>query len=136
MQNSLSPELLYLALISGFTAIIWIPIIINRLGEMGLWPALKNPEPDQRPAAPWANRAHAAHQNAIENLVVFAPLALIIALTGQGSDITALFAAIFFFARVAHTIIYILGVPVLRTIAFAFGFIAQMVFAAHILRIF
>ena len=126
------PELFYLALTAAFTGVIWMPIIANRLMEMGLWPALKNPQPDTRPEAAWANRAHAAHRNAIENLVVFAPLALVVHAMGVGDHLTATFAAVFFFARLAHAFIYIAGVPVLRTIAFAIGFVAEMVFALRI----
>lgn len=132
MQNTLGPEAHYLALTAAFTAVIWVPIIVNRLREMGVWRALKNPEPDARPAAAWAFRADAAHRNAIENLVVFAPLAILVVVSGVGDALTAAFAAVFFYARVAHAVIYTLGVPVLRTLAFLAGFAAQVVFALRL----
>ena len=34
--------------------------------------------------------------------------------------------AVYFWARLAHVIVYTLGVPVLRTLAFAVGFVAQV----------
>ena len=71
-----SPELAYVALTALFTGVLWVPIIVNRLAEMGPWRALKNPEPDVRPHADWAYRLANAHRNAIENLVVFGPLAI------------------------------------------------------------
>lgn len=132
MISQHAPELFYLALTSAFTAVIWVPIILNRLSEMGIWQALKNPDPDSRPDASWAIRADAAHRNAIENLVVFAPLALIVHIQGTGDELTALFALTFFIARVAHAIIYTFGLPLLRSIAFAGGFAAQTVFALRI----
>lgn len=133
MPHALSPELTYAALAAAFTGVIWIPIIANRLVEMGAWRALKNPEPDVRPKADWAYRLASAHHNAVENLVVFAPLAIVVHVLGVGDGLTALFAAAFFYSRIAHAVIYTFGIPLLRTIAFAIGFFAQ---AALVLRIF
>lgn len=127
-----SPEILYTALTAAFTGVIWVPIIVNRLTEMGPWKALSNPEPDVRPHADWAYRMAHAHRNAIENLVVFAPLAIIVHVLGLNSPMTAAAAVIFFFARVAHAVIYAFGVPLLRTIAFFVGFLCQMALAARI----
>ena len=130
---SLSPELLYTSLAALFTGVMWIPIVLNRLREVGIWPALQNPQPDARARAAWAHRLANAHRNAIENLVVFAPLAIAVHALGLGNAQTAAAAAIFFFARVAHAVIYAAGIPVLRTIAFTFGFICQVVLAARVL---
>lgn len=127
-----SPEILYTALTAAFTGVIWVPIIVSRLTEMGPWKALSNPEPDVRPHADWAYRMAHAHRNAIENLVVFAPLAIIVHVLGLNSPMTAAAAVIFFFARVAHAVIYTFGVPLLRTIAFFVGFLCQMALAARI----
>lgn len=128
-----SPELLFASLTAGFTAVIWIPIVANRLAEMGPWKALSNPEPDVRPRADWAYRMGHAHRNAIENLVVFVTLAIVVHVLGLGSPLTAWAAAIFFYARVAHAIIYALGIPLLRTVAFLVGFLCQMALLARIL---
>ena len=128
-----SPELLYTTLTAAFTGIIWIPIIVNRLAEMGPWKALSNPERDVRPHADWADRMGHAHRNAIENLVVFAPLAIIVHVLGLGSPLTAAAAAAYFFARVAHAAIYTFGILLLRTIAFTVGFGCQIIMAARIL---
>jgi uncharacterized MAPEG superfamily protein len=128
-----SPELYYTTLTAVFTGVIWVPIIINRLAEMGPWKALSNPEPDVRPHANWSYRLVQAHRNAIENIVVFAPLAIIVHLLGLASPLTAAAAAIFLYARVAHTVIYALGIPLLRTIAFFIGFFCQVIMAARIL---
>lgn len=130
---TVSPELLYTTLTAAFTGIIWVPIIVNRLGEMGPWKALKNPEPDVRPHANWAYRLAHAHRNAVENLVVFAPLAIIVHVLGLGSPLTAAAAATFLYARIAHAVIYTFGIPLLRTIAFTVGFGCQMILAARVL---
>lgn len=126
-MTNIAPELAYTALSAMLTGIMWIPIIVNRLREMGAWKALSNPEPDIRPHADWAYRLTNAHRNAIENLVVFAPLALSVHAFGIGTALTATAALLFFWSRVAHAVIYTLGIPLLRTIAFAIGFGAQVV---------
>lgn len=131
-MNALSPELNYTAWSAALTGSLWMPLIANRLREMGVWKALKNPEPDVRPHANWAYRLANAHRNAIENLVVFAPLALGVHLLGLGTATTAAAAALFFWSRLAHALIYAFGVPLLRTLAFLAGFGAQ---ATMLLRI-
>lgn len=125
--TTLPPEFLALSLVAALTGILWIPIILNRLAEMGAWKALRNPEPDVRPEADWAYRLSCAHRNAIENLVVFAPLAIIVTLTGATSNLTAAACWIFLFSRLAHALIYSFGIPLFRTIAFAVGFACQAV---------
>jgi uncharacterized MAPEG superfamily protein len=132
-MTMLSPELTYTALAAALTGCLWVPIILNRLREMGPWKALKNPQPDVRPRADWAYRLANAHRNAIENLVVFAPLALGIHIMQLGTAATAIAAALYFWSRLAHALIYTFGVPLLRTIAFVVGFGAQ---ATLFLRLF
>ena len=129
----MSTELTFLTLTAAFSAVLWMPIIANRLYEMGAWTALKNPQPDVRPKADWAYRLSNAHRNAVENLAVFAPLAIAVHVLGIGDPLTGMWATIFFAARVAHAAIYTAGIPLLRTIAFFTGFLAQMVFAGRLL---
>ena len=76
-----------------------------------------------------------AHDNAIENLIVFAPLVLILAQLDYSTKWTALACAVYFWARVAHLIVYTLGLPVFRTLAFTVGFFAQAVLALAIFKI-
>lgn len=128
----LTPEYQAVTYAAAFTGVIWIPIIVNRLAEMGPWKALSNPQPDVRPHADWAYRLANAHRNAIENLVVFAPLAIIVGLLERGDALTAAAGFAFVGARISHAVIYTFGVPLLRTIAFAVGFGAQAVMALRI----
>lgn len=128
----MAPELTATAIVAAFTGILWVPIIANRLAEMGVWRALSNPEPDLRPAAAWAHRLGHAHRNAIENLVVFAPLAIVVAATGVGDTTTAMASATFVACRIAHAVIYGFGIPLLRTIAFFGGFLAQAALALRL----
>lgn len=132
MTEHLSPELFWLTATAVLTALFWVPYVLNRMVENGLWGALRNPEPDARPRARWAERMMCAHTNAVENLVIFAPLVLVAELSGHTGAVTAAAAAIYFAARAAHYVIYVAGVPVLRTLAFAAGFGAQIALALAI----
>ncbi len=124
----MTTELYWLTLTTLMTAAFWLPYIINRLLEMGLSQAVLNPDSDPAPDAAWAKRMMNAHRNAVENLVVFAPLVLVVQLTGTNSSLTASAALVYFFARLGHFIVYSLGIPGLRTVAFAVGFVCQMIF--------
>jgi len=132
-MNKIPTELLYTTLTAAFVALIWVPIILNRLHELGIWTALRSPRPDGRARADWAYRLDNAHRNAIENLVVFAPLAIMVHQLGLATPLTAAAAMVFFYTRVAHALIYALGIPLLRTLCFAAGFFAQMILAGTLL---
>ena len=127
MQTAMTRELFWLTSTVTLTALFWVPYILNRLNEHGAWPALRNPQPDLRPKAQWAERMMRAHANAVENLVIFAPLVFALHATGISTPATAGACMVYFFARLAHYIIYTLGLPLLRALAFAVGFAAQMV---------
>ena len=64
-------------------------------------------------------RAQRAHRNMLENLILFAALVLVAQAAGRLNAMTALGAQLFFWGRVAHAVIYIAGVPWLRTAAYA-----------------
>ncbi len=74
---------------------------------------------DARLATGWAGRAQRAHRNMLENLVLFAILILITEVTNKNNYMTGLGAQMFFWARLAYAIIYIIGIPWLRTLVWA-----------------
>jgi uncharacterized MAPEG superfamily protein len=65
----------------------------------------------------WAGRAYRAHHNMLENLVLFAALVLIATVAGKTNSSTLLGAQLFFWARLAYAVIYLAGIPYLRTAA-------------------
>jgi len=119
---SQSPELFWLTAATVLTAILWVPYVLNRIFEAGLCGALS--KPPAGPGAAWAVRTVAAHRNAAENLVIFAPLVLVAVFAHRTGPGTAQAAATYFFARLVHAIVYPLGIPVVRTLAFAVGWVA------------
>src|SRR6059058_999501 len=111
-------ELFWLTLKVILTGLLWNPYVINRAQVRGLTGAMDNPSRGDKPLAPWAKRLMFAHDNAVENLVIFAPLVLILSAIDYSTTWTALACAVFFWARLAHIIVYTLGLPVFRTAAF------------------
>jgi uncharacterized MAPEG superfamily protein len=119
-------ELKWLTLTVILTGILWIPYILDRIMVRGLMGAMANPSRGDKPQSAWAQRLYFAHTNAVENLVIFAPLVLILDALNHSTQSTLIACAMYFWARLAHAIVYTMGVPVLRTLAFTVGFIAQV----------
>ena len=122
-----SDTITWLAATTALTGCLWIPYVLDRFRRLGIARTLGNPQPaDADAQSPWARRARQAHANAVENLAVFAPLALVAIALGVGHTPLAVGAsATYFFARAAHFVLYTAGVPVLRTLAFLIGFGAE-----------
>lgn len=114
-------------------ALFVLPYVLDRILGRGLFGAMANPSPADKPQSGWADRAQAAHQNFVENIVIFAPLVILIQVLDMSSPLTTQAAMVFFGARVAHYVIYVLGIPVLRTLAFLIGYAAMAVIALHLL---
>lgn len=125
-------ELLYLTLVTVFTAVLWVPYVLNRFAVRGLFDTVGYPA-DPRPQSPWAVRLLRAHGNAVENLVVFATLVLIAQAAGISNSVTAGACVTYFWARVVHAVAYTFAVPWLRTLAFVAGFLAQLAVAWQLL---
>jgi len=129
----MSRELMWLTLTVILTGVLWIPYILDRVMIRGVAGAMANPSRRDKPQSAWAQRLYFAHTNAVENLMIFAPLVLILDAQGISTPGTALACAVYFWARLVHAVVYTMGVPVLRTLAFTVGFLAQ---AALVLGIF
>jgi uncharacterized MAPEG superfamily protein len=125
----MSRELLWLTLTVILTGLMWVPYILDRITVRGMMGAMANPSPRHKAQSPWAQRLYFAHTNAVENLIIFAPLVLILEAQGHSTQSTVIACAVYFWARLAHVVVYTMGVPVLRTLAFAVGFAAQVALA-------
>ena len=126
-------EFFWLMLTIILTGLMWIPYILDRAALRGLAVTLGNPSPSDKPQSAWAQRMMAAHDNAVENLVLFAPLVLVAHALQISTGTTVAACAVYFWARLAHFIVYTLGFPVLRTLCWTAGWLAL---AALVLAIF
>ena len=122
----MSREVFWLVCTIILTGLLWVPYILDRIKARGLMGAMDNPKPNDIPQSPWAMRLYFAHTNAVENLVIFAPLVLILDSYQISTSTTAAACAVYFWARLAHVIVYTMGLRVFRTLAFAVGFAAQV----------
>ena len=73
----MSDELTFLTYVVLLTALLWVPYILNQISAQGLVNAVGYQD-NPAALASWAQRLKAAHYNAAENLVVFAPLVIIV----------------------------------------------------------
>jgi len=133
----MSHELFWLVMTTAMTGLMWIPYILDRIMVRGVMGAMANPSPADKPQSPWAQRLMAAHVNAVENLVVVAPLVL----AAQDLNVnlatptTTIACQLYFYSRLVHVVVYTLGIPVLRTLAFVGGFVAQAILVLAICKV-
>jgi len=125
-------ELWYLALVTAFTGLLYLPYVLDRVGVWGLPDTVGYPE-NPRPQSPWARRLMRAHANAVENLVVFATLVLIAQVAGVSNGTTTTACVVYFWARVVHALAYTFGIAWVRTLGFFVGFLCQATLAWQIL---
>src|SRR6266851_542943 len=129
----MSPDLQYLL----FSIILcFVQMLIAATGantQVGL-PKLAGNREGLAEMVGWAGRARRAHLNMIENLVLFAALVLIAAVAGKTNATTAMGAMIFFWARLAYAVIYLIGIPWLRTLAWFVGVIGMVMIAWALLQ--
>jgi uncharacterized MAPEG superfamily protein len=83
---------------------------------------------DTLPKVPaWVDRADRAQRNHLENLPMFAIVILIASLLGKTNAITAVASIVIVVFRVSHSVIYMLGIPKIRSMLYfgaLFGLLA------------
>lgn len=78
----------------------------------------------------WLARAKRASDNMSENLPLFAVVVIVVHLAGKANDTTALWSQIFVIARIAHAVVYIAGITVIRTAIFLLSIFAMIMMAS------
>ena len=129
----MSPDLYYLLM---STILCFVQMLIAATGantQVGL-PALAGNREGLPDIVGWPGRARRAHLNMIENLVLFSALVLIAAVAGKANATTAMGAMIFFWARLAYALIYLIGIPWLRTLAWLVSVIGMAMIAWVLLQ--
>ncbi len=132
----MKPEIFWLAITAIMTGLFFIPYVLDRFVVRGIMGTLKNPGSEDKPLHTWAQRAKQAHHNAVENLVVFAALVVAAQLAGISNELTVLGCILSFWARLAHYIIYTLGIPGLRTLSFVVGVVGELLIAIALIQAF
>jgi uncharacterized MAPEG superfamily protein len=125
----------YTALSGVWIAIAWVPYIIDRIIVRGLIGGMANPSPDLAPQSAWAQRAKSAHTVAVESFVAFAPLAVIASIRLPEDGFPGVLAMTYFIGIFLHYIIYCLGIPVARTLAFALAALSTLALGLRVLGV-
>ena len=118
----MSFELQLLVCAVALTVIQVVVAVLGSITQVGMPPLMANRE-GLAEFTGWVGRAHRAHRNMLENLVLFAALVLVAHAAGRENAMTALGAQLFLWGRVAFAAIYIIGIPYLRTAAWTVGLV-------------
>jgi uncharacterized MAPEG superfamily protein len=118
-------ELTYLAAATLLTLLIRAAWMLNKVQIRGLRVVVGYPK-ESKPLSEWAHRLWVAHEDAIQSLVTFAVLVIIVQMSGLSDESTAIAAAAYFWARLLHVFAYMFALRWLKTIAFLSGFFSQI----------
>ncbi len=131
----MSEEIYWLTLTTVYTAVLVLPYAVYRIGRIGMVQVFMNPLPGDDPFdEAWAHRSYRAHMNAFENLILFAPIAIGIHVTGASNEVTQISSAVFFWSRFLHGPLTIFKVPIFRTLSYFVGLGATFTMAYQLLE--
>ena len=110
----MKPELMLLTWAALLTLVQAVVAVQGAMMQVGL-PMLAGNREGMPEIRGWGGRAARAHRNMLENLVLFAVLVLIAVLSDKTNATTLMGAQLFLWARVAYAVVYVAGLPWLRT---------------------
>ena len=129
----MSVELLMLL----YSALLFLVIILVQAGlgisQNGLMAQAGNRDNLPEPTV-LRQRLQRLSANMQENLVMFAVVVLVASAAGVSNDATVLGASVFFYARVAHAIVYAFGWPVIRPLFYFAGLYGIVVIAVQVIK--
>ncbi len=128
----MSIEILSAAAIAGVLLLLTLIQGTRNVLVLGLPTAAGN----QHDIAPWTganDRLNRAIRNLIEAVAIFVPLAVAVEVMGLTNSTTALGAEIFLISRIIHAVVYVVGVPWVRTSAWTGGVIGILMVASPLL---
>lgn len=120
----------------AYSAALLLVLVLIQAGagirSVGLMP-LANSRDGLPPPQGFHARALRCVDNHREGLTIFAPLVLVAALTHVSNGTTVLGAQMFFYSRVAHAVLYLAGVPMVRPLAWAVGLAGTLMVLAALM---
>lgn len=126
------PHDLQMLVWSAALAIVQMLIAVTAAtGQVGL-PTLAGNRDNLPAFVGWTLRAQRAHLNMLENLAIFAIFVIVAQLTGRTNATTALGTTIFFWARVAYAVVYLAGIPWVRTLVWGVSFAGMLMVASQL----
>lgn len=116
---------LELWMLLGCCLLLFILVMVQQIHtdlKMGAKYALSNRE-ELKPNAGISGRIDRAILNLRENMLLFAPVVLVLAVAGISTGATQTGAIIFLIARTIHAITYVLGIILVRSLSWFAGII-------------
>jgi uncharacterized MAPEG superfamily protein len=118
----------------GLAFIQMLVAVLGCIVQVGL-PKLAGNREGLAPMTGWVGRAQRAHLNMLENIVLFAPLVLIADIISRSNNaVIELGAQIFFWARLVYAIVYIIGIPWLRTTIWGISVVGLVMIFVQLVR--
>lgn len=121
----MTPDLTYLVWAAALTMAQLLIVIVGATMQIPL-PVLAGNRETAVEGRGWLGRAQRAHRNILESLVLFAILVLVAHVAGQANAMTALGAAVYFWARVVYAVIYLLGITWVRSLVFGVSMVGLL----------
>lgn len=121
----MTPDLTYLVWAAALTMAQLLIVIVGATMQIPL-PVLAGNRETAVEGRGWLGRAQRAHRNILESLVLFAILVLVAHVAGKANAMTALGAAVYFWARVVYAAIYLLGITWVRSLVFGVSMVGLL----------
>ncbi len=130
----MTPDLWILLSLALLTEILTLPPVVARASVRGgiRW-IFYNRDTVLAGVAPWGGRAVRAHGNLADNLAIYGAVIGIAYITGAANSVTLIAGVVLLIARVLHAVVYIAGIPYLRTAVFAVAQVAMLVYVWQII---
>jgi len=119
------------------TALLILLVLIQAtvgVQAQGLQP-MAGPRDNLPEPKPFQARTKRVVDNHREGLTMFAPLVLAAALAHVSNSWTVLGAELFFWSRLAHAVLYLAGVPMIRPLAWVVGLVGILMVLAALLHL-
>ncbi len=121
----MTSELTILALFGLLVIVILLIQVLLAASEFGL-SYLATPRDEKREQTGMGGRSLRCLENSVVAMALFAPAVLLLAVQDAFTGLTLLCAQAFLISRVLYSVVYLMGVPWLRTILWLVGFFATV----------
>ena len=129
----MKPELNLLVWATALAVVQVLVAVTAAFTQVGLMKLVGNRD-DMPKLVGWVGRAERAHINILQNLVLFDVLVIVAVLTNRTNDMTLLGAQLFFWGRVAYALIYLAGLPWLRTLSWVASVVGLLLIFLQLIK--
>lgn len=124
-----------LTLLAWSVALLIVQVLVAIVGAMTQFsmPTLVGNREIAVEGQAWVGRAQRAYRNMMEGLLPFAAVVLVAAAADISNSMTVLGAQLFFYARLAYAVVYVAGIPWLRTVVWTVGLFGTLLILSQLL---